>query len=153
MSIYFEKARELGNLILTSEQAKNLADASAAFNKNEEAKEKLEEYKKYSANVQESADKKLLGKEELKIATQRLTEMVVDLKKDPDVAALTLAEGEFNGFVNQVMNILKLTITGAPVEEEENNKEGNGGCGGCSSSSDINNNSSGCNSDCSSSCN
>lgn len=139
MSIYFEKARELGNLILTSEQAKNLADASANFNNNEEAKQKLEEYKKYSASVQESADKKVLGKDELKIATQRLTEMVVELKKDPDVAALTLAEGEFNGFVNQVMNILKLTITGAPVEEGDAKEDS---CGGCSS-----------NSECGSSCN
>lgn len=129
MSIYYEKARELGNLILSSEQAINLTDASTAFNANEEAKRKMEEYKEYKASVQESMDKKAMTQEEFKIASRRLTEMIADLKKDPDIATLMFAENEFNGFVNQVMNILKLTITGAPIEESEEK-----GCSGCTTS-------------------
>lgn len=127
MSIYFEKARELGNLILASEHAIALTDASVNFNSNKESKQKMEEYKAYQASVQASIDKKAMSKDEYKIASKRLAEMAIELKKDESIAGLIYAENEFNSFVNQVMNILKLTITGASVEEEN----GPAGCAGC----------------------
>ena len=130
MSIYFEKARELGNLILSSDYAIELADANAELNSNENAKKKMEEYKAYQSSVQESMNKKAMTQEEFKIASKRLSEMAIELKHDQSIAALIFAENEYNGFVNQVMNILKLTITGASLEEEN---EANG-CAGCKTS-------------------
>ncbi len=126
MSIYFEKARELGELILLSDEAKNLAEATDAFIKDEDAKKKFEEYKLYQQDVQKSMSNKQMTKEEFKIASKRLTEMAIELKQIPTIASLNFAENEYNGLIQQVMNILKLTITGANVEE-------NAGCGCCSS--------------------
>ena len=137
MSIYYEKARELGNLILSSEQAINLTDASAAFKKNKEAKQKMDEYNEYRSSIQKSIDSKAMSQDEFKMASKRLAEMIAELKKDPDVAALLYAENEFNGFVNQVMNILKLTITGGS-NKEETEPEKETGCGGCASGSGCN---------------
>lgn len=131
MSIYYEKARELGNLILSSDYAKALTDASEAFNADEETKRKFEEYKSYQASIKDSMDKKVMTSEEFKIASRRLTEMGAELKQIDTIAALTYAENEFNGFVNQVMNILKLTITGASLNEEPKAS----GCSGCSTRS------------------
>lgn len=129
MSIYFEKARELGKLILESDQAKMLADASSVFQDTPEAKIKMEEYNKYQANVKESMHKGNLSKEEITAMTQKLTQMAVELKSDPIIGALVFSENEFNGFVNQVMGVLKATIMG---DESKINECSQGDCSSCS---------------------
>ena len=129
MSIYFEKARELGNLILESDQAQMLKEASTTFKENEEAVARLEEYKAYQRNIGESIQSGILPKEDMQVATQRLTEMAAELKQDPVIGALIFAENEFNGFVNQVMSVLKQTIMG---DEGQCDKQSCGGsCSGC----------------------
>lgn len=130
MSIYFEKARELGNLILSSEQSLRLSDAHEAYKNNEEAKVKLEEYKAYQKNIGEGMQSGVLPKEEFQRATKVLTEMGAELKKHPVVGELISAENEFNGFVNQVMNILKQTIMGTD-SECAGNDSCSGGCSKC----------------------
>ncbi len=134
MSIYFEKARELGNLILESEQSIMLADASAEYNNNPECVKKMEDYRAYQENVKTSMQSGTLEKEEITVLTQRLTEMATELKSDPTIAALVNAENEFNGFVNQVMNVVKATIMGQPVDNGSCGSQG--GCSSCSGCSE-----------------
>ncbi len=116
MSECFDKARELGNLILASEQAKLLADATLEFSLDDEAKEKMEEYKKYQENVRISMQNKETTKDEITIMTRRLTEMATDLKKFPTVEALVFSENEYNAFVNNVLGVVKATIMGQNTE-------------------------------------
>ncbi len=128
MSIYFEKARELGNMILESEQSIMLADATNEYKNNEECVKKMEDYKAYQENVRTSMQSGTLEKEEITMLTQRLTEMAIELKSDPVIAALVNAENEFNGFVNQVMNVVKATIMG----QDNSGCGSEDGCSGCS---------------------
>lgn len=138
MSIYYEKARELGDLILQSEQSLRLADATAEFKQSEEAQIKMNEYKAYQGNIQESMSKGVMSQDDFKIATKRLTEMAVEVKQDPVIGALIFAENEFNGFVNQVMNVLKMTITGeSQAGCGEDSCSGCASSGGCSSCSET----------------
>lgn len=123
MSIYFDKARELGRLILESEESIRLSDATDIFQQDEEAKQKMEEYKAYQAQVQQGMENGSLSTEQIKTASARLAQMAGALKQDPIVGALIFAENEFNSFVNRVMSVLKLTITGDACDE--------GDCGGC----------------------
>ncbi|MFV0504696.1 MAG: YlbF family regulator [Lachnospirales bacterium] len=128
MSIYFDKARELGEMILASEQANTLSEATIIFQNNPEAKAKMDEYNKYQADVRNSMQSGELSKEEITKMTQRLTEMAVNLKQDEIVGGLVFAENEFNGFVNQVMSVLKVTIMG---DENKINECTQGDCSSC----------------------
>ncbi len=127
MSECFDKARELGNLILLSDQAKLLADANNEFLLDFDAKEKMDEYKKYQEDVKVSMSSKDISKEEITIMTRRLTEMAAELKEIPTVAALVFAENEYNAFVNNVMGVVKATIMGQNTECDS------GSCSSCSS--------------------
>ncbi len=112
MNECFNKARELGDLILLSEQAKLLADANNEFLLDLDSKAKMDEYKKYQEDVKVSMQNKDTSKEEITIMTRRLTEMAAELKAIPTVAALVFAENEYNAFVNNVLGIVKATIMG-----------------------------------------
>lgn len=126
MSAYYEKARELGQLILESEESLRLSDASSAFQQSEEARQKMEDYKSYQTKVQRGMETGELSTEEIKSASTHLAQMAVALKQDPVVGAMIFAENEFNAFVNRVMNVLKLTITGDACDEGDCSA-----CAGC----------------------
>ncbi|MFV0520631.1 MAG: YlbF family regulator [Lachnospirales bacterium] len=135
MSIYKEKAKELGLLILSSDQAKTMADATAIYQASPEAQAKMAEYQKYQADVQKSMKEGTITQEEFQVMTKQLTEMATELKQDPIVGSLVFAENEFNGFVNNIMTVVKNTIMG--VDEEAcgcggscGDGCGSGGCGG-----------------------
>lgn len=121
----FEKARELGELILKSEESLRLADARDVYNKDAEAKEKMNEYMKRKDEVTEKARKGEYEEGEYTQEVHELHHMVSDLKKDPIIGAMIFAENEFNGLVNKAMSVLRATITG---ETEESC----GDCGSCS---------------------
>ena len=129
MSIYFEKARELGTLILESEESKALADAGAAYEADESAKAKLDGYKDYRMAVQAKMEANELSAEEITKESQKLSEMAMELQKDPVIAGLIFSEDNFNTFVAQIMNVLRATISGMP---EENCNGSCAGCAGCS---------------------
>ena len=121
MAIYEEKARELGNLILESEQQKALEEARVAFEADAEARSRMDAYNEYIQNVQLAMDSNAMTEEQFQDAQKKMAEMVAELKAYPTIGALVAAENAFNFFVNQIMTILKTTITG----------EEPGGCAGC----------------------
>ncbi len=130
MSEIFDKARELGNAILASDNAKMLADANNELLLDIDAKAKLDEYKKYQEDVRISMQSGEASKEEVTIMTRRLTEMAVDLKAIPSIAALVFAENEYNAFVNNVMGVVKATIMGQNTEcDSDACSSCSGGCG------------------------
>lgn len=120
MSMYFDEARRFGQLLLTSEQAINLAGANAAFEKDEDAKEKMRAFNEYRAVMQEKVSRGAPGREEVERANEILREMVSDMRKNPVIDALLTAEAEFNEFINQVLGILRMTVGAG---------ESGGGCG------------------------
>ena len=128
MSIYTEKARELGRLILESEESLRLADAAAAYENCPEAVEMMEGYKARQRRLAEGVRAGDLSQEEVREESQALAQQAAALKQDPVVGALVFVENEFNQLVNQVVYILRATVTG-------NGDAGDcaGGCGGCGS--------------------
>lgn len=129
MSIYFEKARELGKLMLESEQGLRLSDARAVFDNDRSVVEMLEEFKNYQENVNKSMRDGATTQDQYTKASQIMLEKTVELKKHPIVGELIKTENEFYAFVNQVLGVVKATITG-DIQEQR------GGCGsgGCSGS-------------------
>jgi cell fate (sporulation/competence/biofilm development) regulator YlbF (YheA/YmcA/DUF963 family) len=126
MSIYFKKSREFGELILNSEKGLELAKAREKYNNCEESVRKMEEFNAYQLDVNESISKNILNNEEKKMAMRNVADLADELKRDSTIGGLVDSENEFNSFVNQLMDIIKATITG--TTEEESSGCSGGGC-------------------------
>ena len=127
MSIYVEKAKELAQLILESDIAKNMADASAVYDADKEAVTKFESYKMQFEAFQQQLQEGKLGEDEYKKESERLNEIVEKLREYPSIAGIISTETEFNNFVTEIMNVLRVTIMG-----QIGNACGSGGnCSGC----------------------
>jgi len=130
MSVYFEKAKELGELILASEASKDMADAQAVFRADADAVAALDKYKALSEHVHQQMSSGELSQDEFRAATEEINQMGAELKKQPVIGALVDAENEYNAFVNTIMGVLKSTLTGK--EGCGSHKDGcGGGCSGC----------------------
>ncbi|MCL1935630.1 MAG: YlbF family regulator [Defluviitaleaceae bacterium] len=111
----FEKTRELGNLILSSDYKKILDEAYENFNKNKEAKQKFEFYESYKQNLKNK--KKFLKKEELQNEIKKIKILEEELEKEEDIICLLNAEEDYNNYVNKVLQILKFTIKGTTMQK------------------------------------
>ncbi|MCL2565622.1 MAG: YlbF family regulator [Defluviitaleaceae bacterium] len=129
MSIYLEKAKELGKLILESDAAKNMGDAAAIYDADKEAVEQFEAYKVCFQAFQKKLEANELSEETYKDESAKLNEMADKLKEYPAIAGIISAENEFNAFVSDIMDVLRVTIMG----QTGNGCGGGSGCGGCGS--------------------
>ena len=121
----FDKARELGTLLLESDQAKVLEEAKEKFAQKTDVQAKFDEYTQYRTSVQRRVHHNQITEEELETAKQEINALAQELQEDQDLMHMLNAEEEFNAYVNQVMHIVKATIKGHDGCE--------GGCGGCGS--------------------
>jgi len=129
MSIYIEKAKELGQMILASEIAKSMADASAVYEADKDAVEQFESYKARVTAFQGQIQEGKLSEEEYNNESNALNEVANKLREYPSIAGIISAEMEFNSFVTEVMDVLRVTIMG-----QTGNACGSGGsCSGCKS--------------------
>ncbi len=123
----FEKTRELAQLIHETEEAGRLQVAKAAFEIDTKANHTMNEYKEYQQNLQLKMEAGIMSKEEFHESTKKLRVMGNELKENDVIRELLEAENSFNHLVNQVLDILKYSITG----EESAGKGCGGSCGGC----------------------
>jgi len=129
MSICHEKARELGEFIRNSEQAMALSSARQGFAENPESQERMRVYTEMQASLQESVEKAQISEKQMELSTRKLFDMAGELKSDPVIVEMIRAENEYSQFVNQIMVILKMTITGEWIDNTGD--AGLCGCGGC----------------------
>lgn len=128
MTVY-EKARELGEMILETKEGKRFYDAKFVYEGDEEAKRILAEYSQFKNTLQLKVNDGSISEEDLKQEIDKLNQMGVNARKNTVVAELTDAEKEFNGLVNTVLGILKETVL---KDEENSGCSGNcSSCGGC----------------------
>ena len=109
MPDYFEKARELGEMIRESEQSIRLADARAAFAASPEAVRKAAEFREFEKNAQSGG-----------------IENAEALRKSPVIGELIAAEEEYLALLDQVIEVLRMTVLG-----DEADGQGTGKCVGC----------------------
>lgn len=130
MDTVFEKARELAEMLLESEQGKKMNDARYIFEGNEEAKAQLLEYTSYRQAVQDRIDSGELSEDEVKQEQQKIKKMINDMQANPIINDMVAAESDFNMFVNHVMSVFQATLQGEP--EAAGGCTGScGTCGGC----------------------
>ena len=107
MSVIFEKARELGELIRESEQSVRLADAKTAFESDPEAVRKLAMFREAENSGQQQGD------------------VAAALKREPVIGELIEAEDAYHALLDQTVDVLRMTVLGDAADDH-----GAGPCGG-----------------------
>jgi len=127
MSI-FEKARELGEMLLQTEESAKFQDAREAFLENDEAVSLFGEFKEMQIDFQNRVSQGKVMDIEYESELKNVSRKLEDIKKHPLIGGLYESESVFYGLVNQTLNIIQATVTG-----EEGGCGGNcsSGCGGC----------------------
>lgn len=110
MSVYFDKARELADLLLASECSLRLCDADAAYHANATSLAKMEAYKAYQSDVQAQMEAGGLTKHEWDVLQHESAKRLADLRKDPPLADLLAAEKDFAQLVDQVTAIIRSVL-------------------------------------------
>lgn len=121
----FEKSRELGELLVSSEEYKKVQQAEEAFNGDEVAQKKVGEFNEMQQAVQTMMQTPDPDQAAIAAMADRLRNMQAELIEMPSIKAMNEAQTEFSNLLTQVNQVLRFIITGE-VED--------GGCGGnCSS--------------------
>lgn len=127
MTVY-EKARELGEMLLETKEGKRLYDAKFVYKEDLEARKALTEYMQYRNILQSKVNTGSVSEEQIKDEIEKLNEIGKKARENKVVAELMDAEEEFSKIVNSVLGILKDTV----LENEEGGCSGScSSCGGC----------------------
>lgn len=121
----FEKARELGELLVNTEEYHKVQEAESAYQEDELAQAKVNEFNELQQAVQKLMQTPDPDQAAIAAMADRLRNMQAELTEMPSIKAMNDAQTEFSNLLNQVNQVLRFIITGQ-VDE--------GGCGGnCSS--------------------
>lgn len=127
MSVY-DKARELGEMMLETKEGKRLYDARFAYRENNEAKKVFTEYMQFRNMLDSKIHSGAVSENEIKTEIEKLNAALEKAKENPTVKELLEAENDFNALVNSVLNVLKETV----LKDDENGCSGRcSSCGGC----------------------
>ncbi|MCC8169659.1 MAG: YlbF family regulator [Oscillospiraceae bacterium] len=120
-----EKARELGELIQSSDEMKRVKQAEIAQEADDAAQALLKEFNMQRMNLARNMQKGDISRED---AVKRNNEAFDELLKNSDtVKEYVDAKSKFDGLVNQVNQILYFYITG----QDPNCTHDCSTCGGC----------------------
>lgn len=124
----FEKSRELGELLVASEEYKKVQQAEETFNGDEVAQKKVGEFNEMQQAVQTMMQTPDPDQAAIAAMADRLRNMQAELVEMPAIKAMNEAQTEFSNLLNQVNQVLRFIITG---EVDEGGCGGNcSGCGG-----------------------
>ncbi len=117
----FQKSRELGELLVNTDEYRKVQEAEAAFQEDEFAQAKVAEFNALQQEVQTlmqtpDPDQALIAQK-----ANDLRNMQASLTEMPSIQAMNEAQTEFSKLLTQVNQVLRFIITGQ-VDE--------GGCGG-----------------------
>lgn len=119
------KARELGEMIQSSEEMKNMKNAEIMQENNDEAQELLKEFNLQRMNLARDMQSNKISREEAVKKNNEAFETL--LEKSEVVKSYIEAKKEFDTMVNQINQILNFYITG----QDPNCTHDCSTCGGC----------------------
>ena len=119
----FKMARELGQLIVASEEYKRATETMDLLNNDETAASLITGYNQKRAAKVDSVDINSLPEEEIKEINEYLQNEFNIILENPVVKAYMQAQSEYENMVNSVNAILKFYISGR-------SEQGDSGCGG-----------------------
>lgn len=125
-----EKTKELGKLILETDEYKNVKKSKEEFLDNEKAVKMMEEYNKKEQEIQKKMMNQELNEKEFQEEINNLKKMAEKLKENDAIANLLKSENTFNNLMNEVLAVLKASLGDIGSENEHaHNHENCQGCG------------------------
>ena len=124
MSDIFEKARQLGEAIIESDEYKELKKAELEQEQDEEALALLREYSTVRSNLAAEIQKDGVSEETIAAIREQLEEAYEKMTTNDRITAYINAQRTFQAVIEQMNNILSFHITGKMP----------GGCSGSCSS-------------------
>lgn len=125
-------AKELGQEMLNTIEAEDLAKAREEFMQDETAQALFNDFYALKDELHSLMQSENVTQEQADDIRERLLAKETEIQINPVAARLVLCENQFNSYVNQVFNIIAATVTG-----QDPNGCGGGcscdscGCGGC----------------------
>ena len=113
----FEKSRELGELLVKSPEYAKVQEAEAAFQADEIAKARVNEFNTLQNEVQTLMQTPDPDQAEIAKKADALRNMQAEVTELPTVKAMNEAQTGFAQLMNQVNQVLRFIITGE-VEDE-----------------------------------
>ncbi len=112
MAEIFEKARELGEAIIESEEYKELKKAELEQENDEDAMALLKEYSELRSSLAQEIQKGDVSEEEMASIRERLEEAYEKVTTNDHITAYINAQRTFQAIIDQMNNILSFHITG-----------------------------------------
>lgn len=125
MNEIMEKARELGALLQSSDEMKDMKNAELLQQNNDEAQELLKEYNLKRLNLARDMQSGKISKEDAIAQNNEAFQSILD--RSEIIKNHLEAKKKFDGLVNQVNQILNFYITG----QDPNCTHDCSTCGGC----------------------
>ena len=126
----FEKSRELGELLVKSEEYVKVQETETAFNEDEFAKAKVVEFNELQKAVQQMMQTPDPDQAAIAAAADRLRNMQAELVEMPSIKAMNDAQAAFSNLLTQVNQVLRFTITG----QVDDGSSCGGNCSSCGGS-------------------
>ena len=128
MAEIFEKARELGEAIIESEEYKELKKAELEQENDEEAMALLKEYSELRTALAQEIQKGDVTEEEMASIRERLEEAYEKVTTNDHITAYINAQRTFQAIIDQMNNIISFHITGKMPGGCSGNCSSCGGC-------------------------
>ncbi len=125
----FKMARELGQLIVASEEYKRATESMDLLNNDATATALIAGYNQKRAEKVDGVDINSLPEDEMKEINEYLQDEFNIILENPVVKEYIKAQSEYEGMVNSVNAILKFYISGR--SEKEGSSECGGSCSTC----------------------
>ena len=110
-TIYHDKAKELGNMLLASDAYRRFVDAKAAFGNDLAAQELDQKIADFNNSLQTGIRMGALSTDDYRSAIAEIANMERELKENPSVQEYLAAEEAYNEFISSVMGILDKIVT------------------------------------------
>ena len=129
MTEIFEKARELGEAIMESEEYKELKRAETEQENDEEALSLLKEYNDIRKKLAEEIKDSSVSEERVSEIREKLEEAYSKITTNDHITAYINAQQKFRAVIDQMNSIISFHITGKLPGGCGGSCESCGGCG------------------------
>lgn len=126
----FEKSRELGELLVSTDEYRAVQEAETVFSSDELAQGKVKDFNDLQQTLQQMMQTAEPDQSAIGAMANSLREMQAELTELPAITAMNEAQAAFSTLLNQVNQVLRFVITG----EVDEGSDCGGNCSSCASS-------------------
>jgi cell fate (sporulation/competence/biofilm development) regulator YlbF (YheA/YmcA/DUF963 family) len=114
---YLNKGEDFANKLLSSEKSMQLKKAKEIYTNDDNCVKKMIHFNAYKKNIETTIKEGILNEKQIEAFEQSVSKLADELKEEPVIYNLLKYENDFNIFINEIMDVIKATITGTEVEE------------------------------------